>query len=80
MITDAFQAARVTLVKFQPSEAQCRRSFVACLDEVSGNVDANDFRAHLRKRDRRRAISATKLQSARNGGVISSDSIKASPD
>jgi len=62
MIADPLQVARISLLKLQPVETRLRSSFVPGFNEVPGNVDSNDFSPQTGQGNRRRAISAAKVQ------------------
>ena len=80
MVGDSLQLARIALLELQPVETQRRRAFVAGFHEVPGNVDPDNFRAGLRKGNRRRPHLRSPRSKARNGGVMASDWTRALPD
>ena len=62
MVADPLQVARIALLKRQSLEPRRRGPLVPGVDEVLGDVDADDVRSQLRQGNRRRAISAAEVQ------------------
>src|SRR6476646_5933075 len=60
-VVDPLQVARIARLEFQAGETRLRCSFGTGLNEVSGNIDANNLGAQKGERNRRRAVSAAKI-------------------
>ena len=79
MIGDAFQIARISLLKGQVLETCLGGAPVPCFHQVAGNVDPHNFHSRPGQRNRRSAIPPPR-SNARSGGFTPSDSTTASPD
>ncbi len=64
MIGDALEMAGIAFLEFQIGEARLCGAFIAGLDQVPGDVDADDFGTLLGERQGRRAVAAAKVQDA----------------
>ena len=79
MVGDAFQVARISLLKFQIGETRLRRSPVPGLNQIAGDVDSNDF-SPRRASGTAVVPSPQPRSSTRSGGAIPRDFTTASPD
>src|SRR5689334_23939919 len=62
MVIDAFQVAGITFLKPQPPEALFRRPFVPGLNEISGDIDSNNFSSQPGQWNRRGAVPTAEIQ------------------
>src|SRR6185503_12538656 len=62
MVADPLQVARVSFLKGQSGETCLRSSLVPGVNEVPGNVDADNFSSHPRQGNGRGTITAAEVQ------------------